>query len=301
MGLLQDKNFQTRALTGILFVGVIVACIFINVYTFLALIMVINFFCLREFYNLTIEGEQKFFKWYSVILGLFPVLFISTWIPLVSVNSSHFYFVFLFFPFLILFFQLFYSSDKPFSNIAFAYLGFFYISMPLCLMLMNVAASKLYLINYLPDNNVFGSLWVQFSEPFPLNVKYYTLLLFILVWINDTGAYITGVSFGKTKLLERISPKKTWEGTIGGVVLCMIVAAFYGKYVLHDSLLIFCGLGLVIGVFATLGDLIESQLKRSLNIKDSGTMLPGHGGFLDRFDGFLMAMPAAYFYMLLVR
>ncbi len=283
MSLLNEKNFQTRAVTGILFVGVIVACIFIHTFTFFALLLVINFFCLKEFYDLTLEKGHDFFKWYCIIAGLLPCLLII--LPRFDIAdkiiNTLIYFISLSF-FAFLFLQLYYSSEKPFTNIAFAFLGIIYTSVPLGIFLVNVMHFDPYCIrdSYNP--------WLA-------------LLLFLLVWINDTGAYITGKLFGKTKLFERISPKKTWEGTIGGVFFCMMLGALYGKFVLHESLFFFCGLGLIIGVFSTLGDLVESQLKRSLNIKDSSTMLPGHGGFLDRFDGFLMAMPAAYFYILLIR
>ncbi len=281
MSLLQEKNFQTRAVTGFLLVSVIVSCLFIHEYTFYALMIAIAFLCLREFYHLTLERGQKFFNGYTLcIITLITILlsrppFIDTSIWL---NTTYRFLLIamVVLLFLLIFIQLFYSSEKPFTNIAFAYFGLFYISVPVLLMIQNTT-----------------TITAGFDP-------YFALLLFVLVWVNDTGAYIAGNLFGRTKLFERISPKKTWEGLIGGLALSMLFAAVYGRLVLAQSPLVFCGLGLVIGVFSTLGDLLESQLKRSLNIKDSGTLLPGHGGFLDRFDGFLMAMPAAYFYMLLV-
>ncbi len=272
MSLLKDKNFQTRIITGILFVGVVVAGILISEQTYNALLFAINLLCLIEFYNLTIEKHQTFFKVYllSVVVFLSGVLLFFIPIPAYFTLAGP---VLLF---LIVFIQLAYQSKQPFANIAFAFFGMIYISIPLALLFLNT------------DDPING-----------YNPKL-ALLLFMLVWINDTGAYMAGNLIGKTKLFARISPKKTWEGFIGGVLLSMFVAALYGKYALLESPLLFCGLGLVIGIFSTLGDLIESQLKRSLNRKDSGTLLPGHGGFLDRFDGFLIAMPAAYFYLTLV-
>ena len=278
MNLLKEENFRTRAITGTLFVGVIIALIFIHEYTFFALTLLISFFCLREFYNLTIEKDHNFFKAYILVVGLiFIILFTELTTTLFGVLITRIIILEFILLFSIVFLQLIYASEKPFINLAFAYFGLLYISVPMISMF-----------------HIAVDLKTGFKPTL-------ALLLFVLVWINDTGAYITGKLFGKTKLFERISFKKTWEGTIGGVLFCMILGAVYGKFVLDQSWIIYAGLGLVIGVFSTLGDLIESQLKRSLNIKDSGTMLPGHGGFLDRFDGFLMAMPAAYFYLLLVR
>lgn len=129
------------------------------------------------------------------------------------------------------------------------------------------------------------------------------LCVFIFLWTNDTGAYCSGSLFGKHKLFPRISPGKTWEGSIGGALLVLVAAAVVYHFFPHIeselglSLIQWMGLGLVIVVFGTWGDLVESLFKRTLGIKDSGNILPGHGGMLDRFDSSLMAMPAAVVYL----
>lgn len=130
------------------------------------------------------------------------------------------------------------------------------------------------------------------------------LCLFIFLWVNDSGAYCTGSLIGKHKLFPRISPGKTWEGSIGGGVLVLIVAGVIGYLANRDqsnphllSIAGWIGLGLVVVVFGTLGDLVESLFKRTLGIKDSGNILPGHGGMLDRFDSSLLAIPAAVIYL----
>ena len=140
--------------------------------------------------------------------------------------------------------------------------------------------------------NVTGSA-SEYNPILPLSI-------FIFNWVNDTGAYCTGVLFGKHRLFERISPKKSWEGSIGGAVFCVIAAFVMAHFFPFLSLGVWVGLGLVIVVFGTWGDLTESLLKRTLGIKDSGNILPGHGGMLDRFDSSLMAIPAAvvYFYII---
>jgi phosphatidate cytidylyltransferase len=125
--------------------------------------------------------------------------------------------------------------------------------------------------------------------------------LLLLTWMNDTGAYLVGSNFGRRMLFPRISPKKTWEGTIGGVVITFITAAsfcaFSGELRLFDWMV----LAAFVSVFGTLGDLVESMLKRSVGVKDSGNLLPGHGGVLDRFDAFIFVLPFAAAYLLSIR
>jgi len=129
------------------------------------------------------------------------------------------------------------------------------------------------------------------------------LCIFIFLWMNDTGAYCVGSLLGRNKLFPRVSPGKSWEGSIGGAILVMIVAAVIGYYVKDNycatmsAIPHWIGLGLVVVFFGTWGDLVESLFKRTLGIKDSGNILPGHGGMLDRFDSSLMAIPAAVIYL----
>ena len=126
------------------------------------------------------------------------------------------------------------------------------------------------------------------------------LSIFIFNWVNDTGAYCTGMLFGKHRLFERISPKKSWEGSIGGAVFSIIAAIVMAHFFTFLSTGVWIGLGLTVVVFGTWGDLTESLMKRTLGIKDSGNILPGHGGMLDRFDSTLMVVPAAVVYLYLV-
>ncbi len=134
------------------------------------------------------------------------------------------------------------------------------------------------------------------------------LALFILIWINDTGAFLVGCTLGRHKLFERISPKKTWEGFLGGVAFCVGTAALFGLYcsdffgmgAVGGGLGAWIGLGAVTAVFGTWGDLVESMIKRNLNIKDSGNIIPGHGGILDRIDSLLLVLPAAALYLALI-
>jgi len=112
-----------------------------------------------------------------------------------------------------------------------------------------------------------------------------------LLWASDSGAYFAGTKFGKTKLFERVSPKKSWEGSIGGMIAAMLVATIISKYYTNYSAFHWYVIGVIIVVAGTYGDLVESLFKRSINIKDSADTIPGHGGFLDRFDGLLLSIP----------
>ncbi len=132
------------------------------------------------------------------------------------------------------------------------------------------------------------------TKPFTLEV----FMLFVLIWSSDTFAYLTGKFFGKHKMAPRISPKKTWEGFAGGVVLTLILGFFVEQYFpeLRGNWMM---VGFLVSVFAPLGDLVESQLKRSFAVKDSGNIIPGHGGVLDRLDSFIICAPVIYLYFIL--
>jgi phosphatidate cytidylyltransferase len=160
---------------------------------------------------------------------------------------------------------------KPFTNIAFTFLGILYVAIPF--VLLNVIAFENGRYNY---QVILGSL--------------------LILWASDTGAYFAGTRFGKRKLFERISPKKSWEGFIGGAVLALAFTYLSAAYMHSLTMVQWFVVGIIIIVGGTFGDLIESLLKRSMEIKDSGQSLPGHGGFLDRFDGLLISAPfiAAY-------
>jgi phosphatidate cytidylyltransferase len=168
----------------------------------------------------------------------------------------------------IFFIKLYKSKDeKPFKNIAYTFLGIIYVALPFTL--FTVLA---FIKNDTYDPNiVLGCLF--------------------LLWSSDSGAYFAGTKFGKTKLFERVSPKKSWEGSIGGLVTAMIVATIISKYYTNYSAFQWYAIGVIIVVAGTYGDLVESLFKRSINIKDSADTIPGHGGFLDRFDGLLLSIP----------
>lgn len=175
----------------------------------------------------------------------------------------------------LLLLELYLHAERPFPNVGNYLLGLLYVGMPLTL-LIQIA----YWTGDYGPHRVFGLMW--------------------LVWTNDTAAYLIGSQVGKNKLFPRISPKKTWEGTIAGAV-CTLLMAWGLSYLIQEySLQQWLAMALVAAIMGTLGDLVESMLKRSVGVKDSGSLFPGHGGFLDRFDAFLFVQPFAWAALLLL-
>ena len=175
--------------------------------------------------------------------------------------------------------ELYAKQEDPINNWAYTMLSQMYIALPFSL--LNVLA-----FTATPNGQI------SFNTLLPLSI-------FVFLWVNDTGAYCVGSLLGRHKLFPRISPGKSWEGCIGGAVFVLVVAYIISYYIDNGilSTLQWLGLGLVVVVFGTWGDLVESLFKRTLGIKDSGNILPGHGGMLDRFDSSLLAIPAAVVYL----
>jgi phosphatidate cytidylyltransferase len=270
------NNFWARTITGLSMVFLIIASLFFSRWAFATIFLAITVLGLWEFYSVTTTGDCKPQKWTGTILGTGWYVFVA----LVSLNfepGSGLFFGFVFLPILFIpfGFELFRKKEKPMVNVAVTILGLVYISLPI---------SLLNAMNY-PG---YGSI----LEHFPA----YLLGYFMITWIYDTGAYLVGMNFGKHKFFERISPKKTWEGTIGGFILAGF--ATYGLYLLSSgiSLVDWFSLMLIVIIFGTIGDLAESLFKRSLNLKDSGTLLPGHGGILDRFDTIFLSSTFVFLY-----
>lgn len=177
--------------------------------------------------------------------------------------------------------ELYANKEHPFSNIVHSIFPSLYVALPFGLV-------------YLLSTSLFDGSDTEYAAPLVLGFYY-------ILWSNDTGAYLSGKAFGKHKLFERISPNKTWEGSIGGATLAITVSLLYGHYVGIIPLWKWAGIGLIISVFGSMGDLVESLFKRSMNVKDSGKIMPGHGGILDRFDGLLIAAPFVFAFLMLAR
>ena len=274
------NNFIQRTITGIVFVAVLVGCSLGGPIPFTILFALISALTIREFGSIVGKsGEVIINKPICMLAGVF--LFFGFAYLGVAPGDSSVLIPYLFLVIYLLVSELYLKRKNPLHNWAYTMMSQMYIALPFAL--LNVLAFH---------TNVTGSA-SEYNPILPLSI-------FIFNWVNDTGAYCTGVLFGKHRLFERISPKKSWEGSIGGAVFCVIAAFVMAHFFPFLSLGVWVGLGLVIVVFGTWGDLTESLLKRTLGIKDSGNILPGHGGMLDRFDSSLMAIPAAvvYFYII---
>ncbi|HLG02883.1 MAG TPA: phosphatidate cytidylyltransferase [Bacteroidia bacterium] len=281
-----DKNLLQRSITGIIFVAVLVGAILWNAYSMAALFLLIIILGLREFYALAEKTGARPQKVLGILLGILIFLLIfllQTHVKIPTGFNTRYaiLLVILLFPFLLFIIELIRKSETAFSNVAFTLLGCLYISVPFALWNIPV-------IEY----SFKGA-----NPGFHYNL-HLLLGFFILLWTNDTMAYVCGRLFGKHKLLERISPKKTWEGFIGGFLFAVAGGWVVSKYYIEFSEMEWMIIAAVISVTGTAGDLVESMFKRNTGVKDAGTLLPGHGGILDRFDGVLMASPFVVVLML---
>ena len=274
---------KQRAITALIFVTVMLLGLYSGKQSFAALFGVITALCLWEFFDMVFEeGRRRDFvrKGVAIFFGMLPYVTVSLLhLNVLGSNANQLFlasFALIPMVFLCFIFELFSKSDHPFHNVALILLGMTYISAPFSMLNM-IAFDG----NYFSPNVVFG--------------------LLLLIWANDSGAYVVGSQLGRTKLLERISPKKTWEGFAGGVLTTVAAAWGLSNYFKEVGLQDWLILGAICSVFGTIGDLVESMLKRSFNTKDSGVLLPGHGGFLDRFDAFIFLIPFATAYILWAR
>ena len=278
------KNLITRSITGVLFVAIIVVC-FMRPEAMILLFALVTGLTVWEYTGLVnqIDGVTVN-RFISTAAGVYLFLAIAGFCSGITPSA-------VFIPYLLSVIYLFISelyteSKNAINNWAYTMLSQMYVALPLAT------------INILAFRDIGGQ--VVFSYLTPLSI-------FIFLWANDTGAYCFGSLFGKHKLFPRISPGKTWEGSVGGGILVLVVAAIIGYLESSNadqmvggstmSIPEWMGMGLVVVFFGTWGDLVESLFKRTLGIKDSGNILPGHGGMLDRFDSSLMAIPASVIYI----
>ncbi len=264
------NNFLQRVLTGVLFVILVAGGIFYHPFSFFAVFFLVVIGGVYELNNMLIKANIKIN--FIVTLALAVFIYVASFLVNSGISQSSIYYIII--PLISFLFlrELFNVKSKPFENIGASLLCAIYIAAPFALM------------------HSLGFNHEVYNFKLPLSV-------FVLVWINDSGAYLSGVSIGKHKFFERISPKKTWEGTIGGFVLTLVAAYVFSLLWNDLSLMQWIIFGGIISVMAVLGDLLESMFKRNTGIKDSGSILPGHGGILDRFDAVIFALPMAVFYI----
>lgn len=273
------KNLGVRIATGIVFIAVLIGGILYNQYSFLIVFSLITGLALYEFYGLLCKTKHtELNRILNTLGGL--LLFVGGYFffsspdkPLIALVPYGIYVLSLFIS------ELFSKGSNPIQSLAYAVLGQIYLAIPLSL------------LSYL-----------AFGYDISGGTYHYAFLLAMLVfiWVNDSFAYLTGSLFGKHRMCERISPKKSWEGFAGGVVFTIAASIVYANFFTQLPVWGWIGFALVMIVFGTLGDLVESLFKRTLNVKDSGNLLPGHGGILDRFDSVIFSIPALFIYIQIV-
>lgn len=274
------NNLITRTITGVLFVAIIICGIAFSGYTFAAVGLLILVLGLLEFYGIATNEWGRANLYYGLFLGI--ATFSCNYIYARNLMDA-----FIFLPLLALYMfmfiiELYLNNKRPLVNIAITLLGNFYISLPVSL------------FNYFVYSSSGSGSHVVYNPGILLG-------FFILLWVNDTGAYLVGITIGRTRLFERVSPKKSWEGSIGGALFTGIAAYYLSMYFWDLEMIHWFVIGSIIVIFGTYGDLVESLFKRSLDLKDSGNILPGHGGILDRFDAALMASPFVFTYLQLIK
>ncbi len=266
-------NFVKRTLSGILFVAIIISSIMFNQYTFAVVFAVISAFTIHEFHKLTNNlVEINVNTWLGIGGGLF--LFLSSYLYVSGILSHIVFAVYGLFIVLSLVYELFRKKNNPIHNWAYFILAQTFIALPFAL------------LNFI--------IFIDNYQPILL------LSVFVTIWVNDTGAYLVGVTFGKHRLFERISPKKSWEGFVGGAGFALLSGYIFSLFIPEISLLNWLILSEIVVVFGTFGDLIESLIKRTVHVKDSGNIIPGHGGLLDRFDSMLLAAPVVFIYLSII-
>lgn len=273
-----SSNLVKRSVTGILFVVVMVGCILAGPIPFAVLFALIAALAVREFSSLAnAYGGVRVNVAITSLGGAY--LFLGAMACCTLASDARVFLPYVVLLLYLLVSELYLKRKDPVGNWAYTVLSQVYVAMPF---------SLLCVLAFRADP---ASSSVVYEPLLPLSV-------FVFLWLSDTGAYCVGSLLGRHRLFERISPKKSWEGSIGGAVFAVAASLVFARFCPFMSWGQWVGLSVVVVVFGTWGDLTESLLKRHYGIKDSGNILPGHGGLLDRFDSSLMAIPAAAVYLL---
>jgi phosphatidate cytidylyltransferase len=267
------NNFVKRTLSGFLFVALLVGSILLNKFLFATVFALICGLAVSEFHKLSNRQVGVCVNRLSGLLGG-VLLFLASFVYASGIWHYPVFSIYGLYVVLVLVSELYKQKPNALHNWAYFIMGQVYVALPFSL------------LNFI--------LFINDWQPLVL------LSVFVTIWVNDTGAYLVGVTLGKHKLFERISPKKSWEGFIGGALFALLSGYIFSMLIPQISLIHWLIFSEIVVIFGTLGDLIESLMKRTVDIKDSGNLIPGHGGLLDRFDSMLLAAPVVFIYLSLL-
>lgn len=265
------NNLIVRALSGALFVGLVIGVFVWGLLPTIVLLGVFMIVGLKEFYAFFAHSfSGAVHKLFGVFFGGLIYLGVAgNQLEWWTLDTLFYLIPILFVPFIVMLFS---NEKEPIKALSIQYTSWIYVVLPFLLMIQIYTMA------------VAEGTWV------------YIIGLFLIVWSNDTFAYLSGRALGRTKLFEKVSPKKTWEGTVGGVIMAVTASLIYAYF--QESSFLFWGVaGLIVAPAAVIGDLIESKIKRTVGVKDAGAIMPGHGGVLDRFDAVIFATPFFFLWL----
>jgi phosphatidate cytidylyltransferase len=264
------SNIVQRTISGVLYISIVILSLFTHPLVFGIVTIALNFIAIGELTKMPLfSGYKK-----SNIPSFLNSLLILFSLIILNGKFNPIYIIFSLITLCFVYFAiaLFSKDSNPVSNLAGLFFGLVYITIPLVIL------------------NLVQQTSVKTAVP-------YTLALFVFIWTNDTSAYLSGITFGKHKMFERISPKKSWEGFFGGLIMTVAVSLVFYKIFPAIGYAKWMFFGLLTTLAAVFGDFIESMIKRTAGVKDSGSIMPGHGGILDRIDSLLFAGPVIYIYL----
>ena len=270
------KNFIIRTLSGIVMVATLIGATLFSKLTFVLLLLAITLGGEWEFYRLAKKAGTSPQRFVGMLAGTMMIVAAAAALHEILAITAVLMVAFMILIPMPLIFELYRKSVTPMANVGITYAGVIYVALPMALL-------------------TFFPMMLGNGEWKPWSV----ILYIFIIWANDVFAYLFGITLGKHRLFERISPKKSWEGFFGGLLGAMAMG-FVAAKVLDANVALWIGLALIAAITGVFGDLVESLLKRSVDVKDSGSFIPGHGGWLDRFDALIFSVPFAFIYLVIV-